>query len=138
MLACHFGWTMAIATVQPRLHGERGDLTARERREIEQHLADCARCRRHRVALEQALGALAVAANHLPVLSRPPRSGRCSSGGLRIATTRSSGAGRRWCWASHGRSIRPWANLDSVRPLRQAWAHDTLREVLAGRNQQKT
>ena len=33
--------------------------------------------------------------------------------------------------------IQPWANLDSVRPLRQAWAHDTLRELLAGRNQQK-
>ena len=53
-------------------HGERGDLTAKERREIEQHLVDCARCRSHRVALEQALGALAVAASHLPVLSDAP------------------------------------------------------------------
>jgi hypothetical protein len=28
-------------------------------------------------------------------------------------------------------------NLDSVRPLREAWTRDSLREVLAGRNQQK-
>ena len=53
-------------------HGDRGDLTARERRQIERHLVDCARCRHHRMALEQALGALAVAATHLPVLSEAP------------------------------------------------------------------
>lgn len=47
--------------------GERGDLTARERQEIEQHLARCARCHSHRLALERALDALAIAANQLPI-----------------------------------------------------------------------
>ena len=43
------------------------DLTKRERREVEQHLLECASCREYRVALEQALGVLSVAASHLPV-----------------------------------------------------------------------
>jgi anti-sigma factor RsiW len=120
------------------VHGERGDLTVEERQEIDQHLAGCARCSRHRVALEQALGALAIAANHLPVVS-----GAASLWPLleqRIANHKTPSC---WRWrlsprSSTARSVRRWENLDSTRPLRQAWTRDTLRELLAGRNQQKT
>ncbi len=52
--------------------GERGDLTASERHQIERHLVDCALCRHHRMALEQALCALAAAATDLPVVPEAP------------------------------------------------------------------
>ena len=115
--------------------GERGDLTAKERQQIEQHLAGCARCQRRRLALEQALGALAVAANHVPIAPDAPSLWPLLE--QRIADSDTSGGGR-WSLASGrstARSVRPWANLDSVRPLRQAWTRDTLAEMLAGSNQ---
>jgi anti-sigma factor RsiW len=117
--------------------GDRGDLTAKERRQIERHLVDCARCRHHRMALEQALGALAVAATDLPVLSKAPSLWPLLE--RRIAN-REVEAKEGWPQVVDvlaGRSIQPWGNLDSVRPLRQAWTRDTLREMLAGRTQQK-
>jgi hypothetical protein len=115
--------------------GKRGDLTAKERQQIEQHLAGCARCQRRRLALEQALGALAVAANHVPIAPDAPSLWPLLE--QRIADRDTSGGGR-WSPASGrstARSVRPWANLDSVRPLRRAWTRDTLREMLAGSNQ---
>jgi hypothetical protein len=117
---------------------DRGDLTARDRRQIERHLVDCALCRQHRTALEQALGALAVAATQLPVLSEAPSLWPLLE--RRIAD-RDAEAIAPWpqnIGMRAGRSIQPCGNLDSVRPLRQAWTRDTLREVLAGRNQQNT
>jgi hypothetical protein len=119
------------------VEGDRGDLTARERRQIERHLVDCALCRHHRLGLEQALGALAVAATHLPVLSEAPSLWPLLE--RRIAS-RDVDATERWPRVMDvvaGRSIPPWGNLDSVRPLRQAWTRDTLREMLAKRNQHK-
>jgi hypothetical protein len=118
---------------QAEARGDRGDLTARERRQIERHLVDCATCRHHRVALEQALGALAVAATQLPVL--------LESSSLwplleRQIADRDARAARRWPRVG-SRSIRPWGSLNSVRPLQQAWTDDTLREVLSGRNRPK-
>ncbi len=116
--------------------GDRGDLTARERRQIERHLVDCVLCRHHRMALEQALGALAVASTHLPVLSDAPSLWPLLE--RRIANRDADATGR-WPQAVDvlaGRSVQPWGNLDSLRPLRQAWTRDTLREVLAGQNQQ--
>ena len=50
--------------------GERADLTAKERQQIEQHLAGCPCCQHRWLALEQAFSALAVAANHLPIAPR--------------------------------------------------------------------
>jgi hypothetical protein len=118
------------------VHGERGDLTVEERKAIELHLAGCARCCLHRVALEQALGALAIAANHLPVMPNTPSLWPLLE--RRIANHETPNAGR-WTlmrgW-SNPQLVPPWAKLDSIRPLRQAWARDTLRELLAG-NQQK-
>ena len=110
--------------------GERGDLTARERRQIERHLVDCAVCRHHRMALEQALGALAVAASHLPVRSEAPSLWPLLE--RRIANRDANAAGRwpRVVDVLADQSIQPWGNLDSVRPLRQAWMRDTLGEML--------
>ena len=59
-------------TGQSEAHGEGGDLSVRERRQIERHLASCSTCRHHAAGLEHALGALAVAANHLPFLVESP------------------------------------------------------------------
>jgi hypothetical protein len=117
--------------------GDRGDLTARERRQIERHLVDCALCQHHRMALEQALGALAVAATQLPVLSEAPSLWPSLERRLAI---RDADAKGRWPQVVDmlvGRSIQSCGNLDSDRPLRQAWTRDTLGELLAGRSQQK-
>jgi hypothetical protein len=113
--------------------GNRSDLTARERRQIERHLVDCATCRHHCAALEQALGALAVAATQLPVL---PESSSLWPLLERQIADRDTRAARRWPQVD-GRSIRPWRSLNSMRPLRQAWTDDTLREVLSGQNRPK-
>ena len=51
-------------TDQIEANSEGGDLSTKDRREIERHLADCTSCRHYRTALQQALGALAVAAAH--------------------------------------------------------------------------
>ena len=114
-----------------------GDLTARERRQIERHLVACTLCRHHRMALEQALGALAVAATHLPVRSEAPSLWPLLE--RRIADRDADARGRwpRVAGGAGGRSIQLLGNLDSVRPLREAWTRDSLQEVLAGRNQQK-
>jgi hypothetical protein len=117
--------------------GERGDLTVEERQEIKQHLAGCARCDCQHVALEQALSALAIAANHLPVEPSAPSLWPLLE--RRIANYETPSAGRWTLMRSryNPELARPWAKLDSVRPLRRAWARDTLREMLAGQSQQK-
>ncbi len=94
--------------------GDRGDLTARERRQIERHLVDCAVCRHHRIALEQALGALAVAATHLPVLAEAPSLWPLLE--RRIAN-RDADARGRWPQVVSvltGQPIQSWGNLDSA------------------------
>lgn len=119
------------------IDGERGDLTVEERQEIEQHLAGCARCCRQHVALERALRALAIAANHLPVVPSAPSLWPLLE--RRIANHKTPNAGR-WMlmrgW-SNPLLVPPCSKLDSMRPLRRAWGRDTLRELLAGRSQQK-
>ena len=57
---------------QSEVSGDGADLSAKDSRVIAQHLAECAACRQHRWDLEQALGALAVAAAHLPVIPEAP------------------------------------------------------------------
>jgi hypothetical protein len=119
------------------VHGERGDLTVEEIEEIEQHLAGCARCCGHRAALERALGALTIAANHLPVMSSDPSLWPLLE--RRIANHEKLNSGR---WAlmrggSNSPFIQPWAKLDIFRPLRKAWARDTLGELLVGQGPQK-
>ena len=119
------------------IDGDHGDLTARERRQIERHLVDCVLCRNHQIGLERALGALAVAASHLPVQPEGPSLWPLLE--RRIAN-RDAGTGGRWpqvMGVHAGQSIQHLGNLDSARPLSQAWTRDTLRELLAGRNQQK-
>ena len=106
----------AISSTDAR--GERSDLTAKERREIEQHLAGCARCRRHQLALEQALGALAIAANDSPIAPDAPSLWPLLEQRI-IAGLAASGREHRPLLPGHsaGRSDQPWADLDSIRPL---------------------
>ncbi len=52
--------------------GEEGDLIAADCVTIERHLEDCNSCQRYRAALDQAMGALAIAAAHLPVDTQAP------------------------------------------------------------------
>jgi Putative zinc-finger len=121
--------------VPAQAHGDGTDLTARERRQIERHLVDCARCRDHQMALGQALGTLAVAATQLPVLPEAPSLWPLLERRIANRDVHASGRWPRLVGVLAGRSISHWGNLDSVRPLRQAWTHDTLREVFGGRNQ---
>jgi hypothetical protein len=117
--------------------GEGGDLSARECRHIERHLASCATCRQYRSSLDQALGALAITATQLPFSDEAPSlwpmlERRIAGRNLRAPSRWQTVASR-----SVDRSGRPWGDLDDERTLRQAWTHDTIREVLAARNRQK-
>ncbi len=58
--------------VQSEPTGEEGDLVATDRLTIERHLDDCCSCRWYRAALDQAMGALAIAAAHPPVDIKAP------------------------------------------------------------------
>jgi hypothetical protein len=88
--------------------------------------------------LEQALGALAIAANDLPVLSEAPSLWPLLERQIANHDAYASGRCPQAVDAPAGRSTQNLGNLDSARPLRQAWMRDTLREVLAGRNQRKS
>lgn len=113
------------------LRGERGDLTAEERQEISQHLAGCAECSGHRIALEQALGMLAIAANQFPVVSGAPSLWPLLE--QRIANHKGPGRENRPLLpgSSSDRLTGPWADLDGTRPLRRAWTRDTISELLS-------
>jgi hypothetical protein len=125
-------------TGRPAAHGEGGDLSARELRHIERHLASCATCRQYRASMDQALGALATAATELPVVTETRSLWPMLE--QRIASRHAS-AGSLWPKAARGladRSVRSWGDLDGVRPLRQAWDQDTVREAMTARNGAKT
>jgi hypothetical protein len=117
--------------------GEGGDLTAKDSHKVERHLADCASCRRHRATLEQALGALEVAAAYLPVLPEAPSLWPTLE--HRIAACDTNAASRKpWgLRALVALSVRPWGDWDGERPLRQAWTRDTIQQALAGQSLQK-
>jgi hypothetical protein len=109
-----------------------GDLTAKDHHEIERHLAGCASCRRHSVALQRALDALAAVVAEPPVA--PPAPSLWPMLERRIAG-REIGDSVGWPrvgLAVADRSLRPWGDLDDERPLRQAWACDTIRELVGG------
>jgi Putative zinc-finger len=117
-------------------NGEEGDLSASDRQAIERHLEDCASCRRYRTTLDQALGALAIAAAELPVEPQAPSlwpalERRIASHDARISS--------RWLRAA-GRFTDPmtraWGALHGERALRQAWTRDSLREAFRGRQRQ--
>ena len=105
-----------------------GDLGLEDRRTIDRHLAECARCREHRSELADALGVLAAAAGALPVVPDAPSLWPALE--RRIAARQACGD------SSNARKREPaagagpiWAILDDERPLQSAWRHDTLREV---------
>jgi hypothetical protein len=122
-----------VAEEQSEAIGDGRDLSAKDSRVITQHLSECARCRQHRLDLEQALGALAAAAAHLPVIPEAPS--LWPELERRIANPHASDG-------AHGpqgmdravRSLRSWSELDGDRPIRQAWTRDTIGELLASRS----
>ncbi|HEX3450256.1 MAG TPA: hypothetical protein VHS97_18525, partial [Isosphaeraceae bacterium] len=108
--------------------GDGRDLSAKDSRVITQHLAECAACREHRLDLEQALGALAVAAAQLPVIPEGPS--LWPELERRIANPKASDGAR----VPQGidKAVRPlerWSELDGDRPIRRAWTRDTIREL---------
>jgi hypothetical protein len=114
-------------------NGEEGDLGAADRQAIERHLEDCALCRRYRTTLEQALGALAIAAAYMPVEPQAPSIWPALESRIANHDARMSS---RWLRAG-GRFTDPWSRawgvLPGERALRQAWTRDSLREALHGR-----
>jgi hypothetical protein len=117
-------------------NGEEGDLSAADRQVIERHLEDCAPCRRYRTTLDQALGALAIAAAHMPVEPQAPSLWPALERRIANHDARMSS---RWLRAA-GRFTDPWSRawgvLNGERALRQAWTRDSLREALRGRQRQ--
>jgi hypothetical protein len=120
---------------QTERNGEEGDLSAADRQAIERHLGDCPACQRNRTTLDQALGALAIAASQMPVEPQAPSlwpalERRIASHNARMSS--------RWLRAA-GRFADPmtraWGAIHGERALRQAWTRDSLREALRGRQQ---
>jgi hypothetical protein len=109
--------------------GEGRDLSAKDSRVITQHLAECASCRQHRLDLEHALGALAVAAAHLPLLQDTPSLWPELERRIANPNAAERGLGPE-ATKRAVRSFRSWSELDGDRPIRQAWARDTIRELL--------
>jgi hypothetical protein len=114
-------------------NGEEGDLSVADHQAIERHLEDCAPCRRHRTTLDQALGALAIAAAQMPVEPQAPSlwpalERRIATHDARMSSRWLRAAGRftdRWS--------RAWGVIQGERALRRAWTRDSLREALHGR-----
>jgi hypothetical protein len=122
---------------RPEAHGERGDLSLRERRLIERHLATCAKCGQYRASLDQALGALAAVATQLPVLSEAPSLWPTLERRIAGRSVKAMSRWRKAARALGNPSVRPSGDLDGVRPLRPAWTQDTIREALAGGNREQ-
>jgi hypothetical protein len=122
-----------VRDVQSEVGSEGSDLSAKDSDIIAQHLAECASCRQHRLDLEQALGALAVAAAHLPLRQDAPS--LWPELERRMIANPQSSDSRRGAHALEkaGRSLRAWSNLDGDRPISQAWTRDTIGELLADR-----
>jgi len=123
-----------VAHAQSPVVGEGRDLPAKDSAAIVQHLAECAICRLQQLKLERALGALAVAAAHLPVVPEAPSIWPEIE--LRIANRYPSGRAR-GPHAGDGGDVgwlRPWSELDGDRPIRRAWTRDTIGELLDSRH----
>jgi hypothetical protein len=118
--------------------GEGSDLSAKESGVITRHLAQCTACRQHRLDLEQALGAIAVAAAHLPLFQDSPS--LWPELERRIANHPHASESGRWPHVTDRdvRSHGPWSELDDDRPISQAWTRDTISELLAGRRRHGT
>jgi anti-sigma factor RsiW len=121
---------------QTERKGEEGDLSAADRQAIERHLGDCPACQRYRTTLDQALGALAIAASQMPVEPQAPSLWPTLERRIANHNARMSS---RWLRAA-GRLADPWSRawgvLNGERALRQAWTRDSLREALGGRQRQ--
>jgi hypothetical protein len=128
-------WTdQGVATAQSPVVGEGRDVSATDSAAIMQHLAACAICRQQHLELERAMGALAVAAAHLPVVPEAPS--LWPEIERRIANLYPSDRAR----GPHTRdggdvgALRPWSELDGDRPIRRAWIRDTIGELLESRH----
>ena len=121
---------------QAERNGEEGDLSAADRQAIERHLGDCASCQRYRTTLDQAMGALAIAAAQMPVEPQAPSLWPALERRIANHNARMSS---RWLRAA-GRLADPWSRawgvLNGERALRQAWTRDSVREALRGRQRQ--
>jgi hypothetical protein len=115
-------------------HGERGDLSGRERRHIERHLALCPACREYRASLDQALGALAIAATQLPVWSEAPSLWPALE--RRIADRNAHPVARRPKpdRGASDRSPRSWGDFAGTHSSRPPGTHDTIGDAVAGRD----
>ncbi len=125
-------------TGRPAGHGEGGDLSVRDIRHIERHLATCPVCRTHRASMDRALGALAIAAAEVPIVADasslwPLLEGKIASGEARVRPV-----SLKHPHASVVQSGRSTAELDDVYALRNAWSHDTVREAMSGPNHRRS
>jgi hypothetical protein len=109
---------------------EGGDLSAEDCRSLDRHLGCCPSCRRHQVALERALGALAGAAAVLPVPPQAPSLWPALEQQIQAHEARRDARSSPAVPGVVEGGLRAWADLDGDQPLRSAWMRDSLREVM--------
>jgi hypothetical protein len=107
-----------------------GDLTAKDRRQIECHLVHCAACRREVAALERALRALTAAIAEPPVALQIPSLWPILERRIVSRNTQDSPQWPRAVLTHTDREAYPLGNLDDERPLHRAWVRDGIRELL--------
>jgi hypothetical protein len=111
---------------------ERGELAAKDCREIEQHIGGCTTCCQYQISLEKALAALFAAAVYVPpqpdALSLwPALEHRIASHDARMIPPWRRAAGYvadQW--------VRARTLFDRDQPLRLRWIYDSVREALFG------
>jgi hypothetical protein len=110
---------------------DRGDLTAKDRLEIEQHLASCASCRRYQSSLESAMAALFTVATETPFDPNAPSLWPA----LKHRIARREGPVRSTWRSAVGAMVDRWSRDRSVvegrQPLRLRWMYDTWRAALS-------
>jgi hypothetical protein len=124
------------AADQTERNGEEGDLSAADRQAIERHLGHCASCQRYRITLDQALGALAIAASEMPVEPQAPSLWPALERRIACHNARISSRWLRTAGRLADPLSRAWGVLHGERALRRAWTRDSLREALRGRQRQ--
>jgi hypothetical protein len=134
-------WLPLLVGDGEEIAGDEGDLGVEDRRRTEGHLIRCASCRRHRVALEEALSVLGAVAAEPPVGPGDGSLWLALEGRVRGRQGRDRVAWASALLAACPRAIRVaadrlgrgWEEARGQLPFRMAWTKDSARDFLEAR-----
>ena len=134
-------WLPLLVDDSDGLDCKGSDLNAEDRRLIEQHLTECSSCRQHRVALEQAMSVLSLAAADMTAGLRAPSLWPRLEARIQRHQEQSRSRWLRTLRALWPEGIRITADrffcgcgqLRSDLPLQLTWTRDSLGDFLANR-----